>query len=148
MRTDPDPIGSIDAARPVVTATGTAVFFCPDDKVGVRYLRTILATSVPVVIVVSIDGATHFTRKESEDRGVQFLLARDLVFNKTHHALVPRHTRVAHPPAGMDVADLPRLLLSDPIAQYYAWPVDTVVCVERCFGGHEPIPYFRRVALS
>ena len=41
---------------------------------------------------------------------------------------------------------LPRLLTTDAVAQYYHWPVGTIVEIERRFGGHETLLYYRRVS--
>ena len=75
---------------------------------------------------------------------MQFFCARDLAVNVTRHALVPRHERVARAPAAAE--HLPRILESDRVVQYYGWGAGTIVRVWRCFGGHEPTPYFRVVA--
>ena len=98
------------------------------------------------MVVVSTDGPTPFTRKECEGKPVQFLLARQVCVNVTKHHLVPRHVRVDHPPDGMTPDDLPKMFETDPIAQYHAWPVGTVVRIDRRFRGHEPVPYFRVVS--
>ena len=50
------------------------------------------------------------------------------------------------PPAGVTREQLPRILDTDPVVRYHAWPCGAVVRVWRVFGGHEPIPYFRVVA--
>ena len=117
-----------------------------EERVGVKFARNVLEASDSSVVIVSIEGPTPFTRKECEGRPVQFLLARDLCYNVTHHALVPHHERVAEAPAPPD--KLPKILDTDSVAQYHGWPVGTVVRVWRHFGGHEPVPYFRVVALA
>ena len=66
------------------------------------------------------------------------LLARDTVIvNPTKHRLVPRHTLATAAQVG-DLAargvkhkTLPTLLLSDPIARFYAFPSGSVVHIER-----------------
>lgn len=125
------------------------VYFSPDDKVGVKYVRVVWdareADDVDVTIV-SVDGATPFTRKECEGRAIQFFLARDLCFNLTKHSLVPRHVRVDTFPG--KVEELPRIVETDPVVQYYNFPIGTVLRTIRPFGGHEPIPYYRVVVQS
>lgn len=120
------------------------VYMPPEDKVSVKYARTALEQSAKCIIV-SIDGPTSFTKKECEDRPVQFFLARRLCANVTRHALVPKHERVDAPPDGIAVAQLPKLLESDAIVRHHAWPKGTIVKITRVCGGHEPIPYFRVV---
>ena len=68
--------------------------------------------------------------------------------NVTRHALVPKHDKVDAPPPSTSVEALPKILTTDRVVQYYAWPVGTVVRVWRCYGGHEPVPYFRVVAAA
>jgi len=125
------------------------VYVCMEDRVGVKFARSVLdaAVEAPSVstIIVSIDGPTPFTRKECS--AVQFFMAIDLCRNVTRHCLVPRHTRIdtAELPAGMTTERLPRLLETDRVVQYHAWPCGTVVKIKRVFGGYEPIDYFRVV---
>ena len=145
------------------------VFLHGEDRVGVKYARAVIEHCAAGgrdarergrdegrdarergrdegrdAIIVSVEGPTPFTRRECEGERVQFLCARDVVVNVTRHALVPRHERVPRGP--VDAAHLPRILETDRVVQYYGWPPGTVVRVWRCFGGHEPIPYFRVVA--
>ena len=143
------------------------IYFHMDEKVGVKWLRSLLGDDDAMeeghgqgaqdeeqskkrrgvhVVVISTDGPTPFTRKECEGKQVQFLLARHVCVNVTKHHLVPTHIRVDRPPDGMTPNDLPKMFETDPIAQYYAWPPGTVVRIERRFGGHEPVPYFRVVS--
>jgi len=98
------------------------------------------------IIVISIAGPTPFTRKEFERSNVQFFLARDMCYNPTRHSLVPRHEVTSSLPDGVSKDELPRMLLSERIVQYYNWPVGTIVHVHRVFGGHEPVSYFRVVS--
>lgn len=126
------------------------VYLHHEDRVGVKYARSILdANKEPgtCIVIVSTEGPTPFTRRACSEYGtaVQFMLVRDLCVNKTRHCLVPRHERVEAPPPGVEVAQLPRILDQDKIVQYYNWPVGTVVRIRRCFGGHEPVDYYRVV---
>ena len=135
-------------------AAGTAdydVFLHLEKSVGVKWARQVLEAVIEDrrVVLVSLDGPTPFTRKEcAESARVAFMLARDLCVCPTHHTLVPRHERVAAPPDGVDAHALPRMLDTDRIAQYYDWGPGTIVRVWRRFGGHEPVPYFRRVVAT
>ena len=126
------------------------VYVHGEDKVGVKAARHALeARAHPgvEVVMISPDGPTPFTRKECED-AIQFFCARDVCVNVTRHALVPKHERVDAPPPSIQIASLPKILETDRVVQYYAWPVGTVVRVWRCYGGHEPVPYFRVVAAA
>lgn len=125
----------------------THIFLSEEDKVGIKAARVILdAAGDNDVILVSLEGPTPFTRRACEGTRLQFMLARNLCFNVTHHALVPRHERLEEPPSGVTRAQLPKLLDNDPVVQYHNWPVGTVVRVWRTYAGHEPLPYFRCVA--
>lgn len=156
-----DPAGVVASGgmTPVLVGRGEAglaydVFVHAEDKVGVKYARTVLETREGEddnvhCLIVSPQGPTPFTRRECDGKPVQFFLAKELCVNVTKHALVPKHERVAlsdvHPPVASP-AQLPRLFLSDPIVRYHDWGVGTVVRVWRRFGGHEPVPYFRVVS--
>ena len=124
------------------------LFIHPEERVGVKHVRTILEKYPSHLnIIVSLEGPTPFTRKECERKSIQFFFARDLCVNKTKHCLVPRHEVVDEKdlPSGVTLTSLPRIPDSDPIVQYYNFHPGTVVKVQRVFGGHEPIPYYRLV---
>lgn len=140
---------SIEHARPIVTGKGggrvqVSVFLHMEDRVGVKVARSILERTEGNVIIVSAEGATPFTRKECGSR-VQFMMTRTLVNNVTKHKLVPKHRRCDALPEGVTMEQMPKMFDTDPIALYYDWPADTIVHIERHFGGNEPIDYFRVV---
>lgn len=145
------PLDAIEAGTPpVVTGRGgnadVDVYVHVEDKVGVKFARQVLEQRDEEevhVVVVSIDGATPFTRKECEGKRIQFMLARDLCVNKMRHCLVPKH-EVMDGYEG-DVSLLPKISDADPVVQYYNFPLGTVLRVWRVFGGSEPIPYLRVV---
>ena len=116
-----------------------------EDKVGIKFVRALLNKSDDALILISKDGPTPFTKKNCDGERVQFFNICDLCVNVTHHALVPRHER-AQPPDGIESDKLPKIFDTDPVAQYFNWPVGTVIRVMRVFGGDEPIPYYRIVA--
>ena len=60
--------------------------------------------------------------------------------NKTRHHLVPKHERLTELPTGLRAEHLPKLLDSDPIAQYYDFPIGSIVKITRVFGGHQTTP--------
>lgn len=147
------PLAAIVSGEPVLHGREGAtidVFVSHDDKVGVKYARTVLESldDGGLAIVVSLDGPTPFTRRECEGPRLQFFTARSLCVNVTHHCLVPRHTRVDAVPVDVPLDKLPRIIDTDPVVQYYGWPVGTVVRIERVFGGHEPMAYFRVVVAA
>ena len=125
------------------------IYVHASEKIGVKVVRQLVTSeNKSRVVFISIDGPTPFTRKECEKKDVQFLLARDMCRNPTRHALVPLHSVVSDPPEGIQVSELPRMLASDKIAQYYDWSVGTIVRISRCFGGSEPVDYYRAVCLA
>lgn len=149
VQTTQDPMRAILQGRPVLTSDTTDIFIHTEDKVGVKFARSIIEQSGDrTCICVSMDGPTTFTKNEFQGRNVQFMLCKFLIVNITHHALVPRHTLVAAPPSGVDRESLPILMGSDPVVQYYDWPVGSVVSIERVFAGNEPIPYYRLIQAS
>lgn len=143
---------AVDEGQPVLRGRRGArdfdVHVHAEDKVGVKAARSALEAREHDgvgVIMVSVEGPTPFTRKECEGRPMQFFCMRDVCVNVTRHALVPKHERVAAPPAGVACEALPKMLEGDRVAQYHGWPAGTVVRVWRAYGGHEPVPYFRLV---
>ena len=128
------------------TRRRTLVYIHTEEKIGVKHIRSLVdqVKDDCNVIYISVDGPTHVTRKEAKEY-VTFFLAKDIFRNVTKHALVPRHERVDAPPHGVDATDLPVMLESDRIAQYYDWKVGTIVRITRVFGGHETYPYYRIV---
>jgi DNA-directed RNA polymerase subunit H (RpoH/RPB5) len=144
---------------PVATATGsggsrTEVFFCAEEKVGVKHLRAWLdggAADVDTVVACSLDGPTSFTRKEAEASAacVQWFKFRELTVNVTRHSLVPAHRRIKGVPtaAGMPItlSALPLLSTQDQVCRYYGFAVGDVVEITRTCGTQEPVKYYRQV---
>ena len=131
----------------------TCVYIHADDKVGIKFARAVLEmndgeASTNNIVIVSLDGPTPFTRKECEGRNVQFMLTKDVCVNKTRHHLVPKHVPVDDPPPGIGKDSLPKIMDSDPIVQYYNFKKGTILRMQRVWGGHETIPYFRVVAAA
>ena len=159
--TSPDAVGDAIAHGDGHVMTGRRgegggelrVYVHNEDRVGVKYMRAILdacdGRDVDL-IVVSLEGPTPVARKECLAHRVQFMLARDLTVDLVTHALVPAHERVdaTELPPGVAPEALPCLLETDRVAQYYDWPVGTIVRITRCFGGHETTHYFRRVVAA
>lgn len=127
-----------------------SIYIYTEEKVGIKYLRTMEEhrKKRETVLIVSIDGPTPFARKECEESRIQFMNAKSLCVNKTHHFLVPLHTLVDSPPDNVPLDSLPKILDTDPIVQYYDFPKGSIVRIVRRFGGHEVVPYFRMVAAA
>ncbi len=142
-------IGHMQDNRPVVRSPDTVVYFHSEDRVGVKQLRLWAECTEDVVVIVSLDGPTSFTRRESEIHfpRVQFFTFRDLSVNITHHHMVSKHEKWTTP-LDYDTnehADLPVLYANDRVAQYYNYKVGDVVRITRTFGTQEPVYYFRIV---
>lgn len=142
----------VEDTSPAITGRGGTkgddydVYVHSEERVSVKAARAILERSDGVrAIVVSVEGPTPFTRRECDGQLIQFFTARELCVNVSRHSLVPKHEPLADG-CGIDPKHLPKISSTDPIVQYYGWPMGTVVRVWRVFGGHEPIPYFRVVA--
>ena len=136
-------------AKPIVCGYGPAalhVFFHGEERVGVKQLRSgVASSSADWIVIVSLDGPTAFTRKEAEAQHphVQFFGFKDVCVNVTKHELVPRHRAVEYSDHPAD--DLPVLLTTDKVCQYYAFAPGTVVEVTRTAGVQTPTPYYRIV---
>ena len=149
VRAVDDALSEILEGRPVVLSDETLVFVHSEDRVGVKAARAMVEQcDGKLCVCVSIDGPTAFTRNEFQTREVQFMMCRALVVNVTHHSLVPRHRLVDPTQLKVDTRRLPVILDTDPIVQYYNWPVGSVLHVERAFFGSEPVPYYRTVQAS
>lgn len=128
------------------------VFFHTEERVGVKQLRAWTEKrGRDKMIIVSLDGPTAFTRKESETlfQNVQFFTFQELCVNITRHMLVPRHERISRTEVPVDLsescAELPILATSDKVAQYYAYEPGDIIRITRTAGVQEPVYYFRIV---
>lgn len=128
------------------------VYFHNEDRVGVKQLRSwVEASNVDSIIVVSLDGPTSFTRRESEQNyhQVQFFLFRDLCVNITKHVLVPKHEKVTRDELPFELSEsmdeVPTFYTTDKVVQYYAFQVGDIVRITRTAGVQEPVFYFRIV---
>ena len=149
---------AIRNASAIVTAQNEAggqlqVYFSADDKVGVRQLRAWTEECVnDQLVIVSLDGPTAFTRKATEQLAapvVHYFQFRDVSVNITRHSLVPRHRRVDRVPqinhVDIQACDLPKLLVSDRVCQYYAFRVGDIIEVTRHCGSQQEYKYYRLV---
>ena len=146
----------IDDGKAVLTAQGstgkTMVFIDPEDRTGVKLVRTLLEHDANLIII-NIDGATPFTKREVSDVArIEFWQLRELLINPTRHALVPKHTALAeeevealHAERCMLPAQFPVLLSTDIIARWYRLRRGTVVKIDRKGLAHERGVYYRKV---
>lgn len=132
------------------------VYFATEERVGVKTARSLIEdarkrAADPEVVVVSLEGPTPYTKRELEgNANVQFQMAKHLTANRARHRLVPPHRLVTpEERAALGAADseLPRILDTDPVVQYYMFPVGSVVRIDRSCGS-EVRPYFRLVVAS
>lgn len=143
--------------RCVVTGTtptrqAIEILFHNDDRVGVKQMRAWAENrGKDKIIIVSLEGPTAFTRKESESffRNVQFFTFQELCVNITRHTLVPRHEKVSRDQVPISLtaecAELPILASSDKVAQYYAYDPGDIIRITRTAGVQEPVYYYRVV---
>jgi len=135
-------VGAHPIISGIVPSGGSfAVFFHIDDRVKVKVLRQMVDQNYDHIISVSIDGPTSFTRKESETN-MQFFTYKQLNVNITRHTYVPHHERVK---INGELDQFPKLLTTDPIAQYYDFSVGDVIKITRTFGSAEPYDFYRVV---
>ena len=141
--------------KDVATVTGShahkgsvCVFYHTMERIGVCALRSLInKSSADHTIILSVDGPTNFTRKESEGSNVQYFTFKDMAVCRVEHRLVPSHILVdadAHP----EKEHYPKLLLNDPICQYYNFQAGSVVQIDRTAGHSEIYRTFRVVTAS
>ena len=131
----------------------TDVYFHNEERVGVKQMRNWCENSdSTTIIIVSLDGPTSFTRKETEsyDRQVQYFTFKELCVNITHHALVPKHEIVSPEecrtnPFLKHPKDLPRLYSNDKVSNYYNYKVGEIIKITRVIAYSEPCVYYRLV---
>jgi DNA-directed RNA polymerases I, II, and III subunit RPABC1 len=137
--------------------TLTAVHYCNEPKMSVNLMRRLLGVTVACARVAHIIAVVHESvtpfavREQLLDRRIQCFKYGELMFNVTHHVMVPQHRRV--PPGEVDATlrrlratrdQLPRMYSSDPVARYYGWEPGALVCCQRRMFGVEQ-DYYRLV---
>ena len=147
--TTADVINCIKEGVPVLQCAAgdekCSVLFHSEERVGVKHMRAWIDTYKHLIIVVSVEGPTPFTRKESECEGIQFFQFKELVTNITKHSLVPKHVRVANPPKNIQKEYLPKIYTSDKVVQYYDFKPGEIIRIERTMGVQNPMMYYRLV---
>ena len=146
----------VDRDHLTVTGGGATVLLLdPHDassRIGIQALRDAREKHPDQrLIIVSHGGATPFMngRMDTEElRGVEVFTCAQLMFNVTHHALVPPHVRLAPEEAARVLRSigapgpdaLPVLLQSDPVARYYDYADGDVVRIDRSDCGDAGLP--------
>lgn len=145
---------SVDGKRDAMT------YMCTDPKIGIKYMRTIAdkaegASDGGIVIVLSIEGPTSFTRRDSkDDDAVQFLTFRQLFNDISRHKLVPAHRKLSDDERAAvaarynmrQPAQWPVLLLRDPMCAFYDFRCgDVIEITRRGTGAYEEYKYYRMV---
>ena len=104
-------------------------------------------------MLVSLHGPTPFTRKECNPQ-VEFFTYKQLFINITKHSLVPKHELVTNAERQIlkdnyalsdSFNELPKILCTDPICQYYAFSPGDIVRITRTIGTTEPLFFYRYV---
>ena len=127
------------------------VFFSTEDRISVKILRSIMETNeADYVIFVSFDGATTFAKREAlQNWGnrAQFFKYKALVFNVTHHSLVPKHMKCTDPEKcdSAKKEKYPKIPYNDPVCQYYNFEVGDVIQIIRTNGSTHPHNHYRVV---
>lgn len=116
------------------------LFLDREERTGVKTVRMLMEQHPETsLVVIAIDGATPFTRREmAKVEHVHLFHAKELIHNITQHAMVPKHEAV--PPD--EVAAITRtfcvtdeqwpvIFTTDPVARWFAWPPDTIVRIHR-----------------
>ena len=129
--------------------TNIRVIFLIDERVPVRVVRQLMegALDFSKTVIVSMDGPTSFTAKETGTTcplRVQYLKYKDMFTTVTRHHCVPRHSLFTGPREHAD-ADYPKILSTDRVVEYYDFEVGDLVKVVRRFGVPEERPYLRIV---
>lgn len=128
--------------------TSIDVFFMLEERVSVKNIRILMeASTANTTIFISTDGPTTFAKKEAHTQwgyGIQFFRFVDLCMNITQHVLVPRHSLHIGKRNHKD-EHYPRMLVSDPVCQYYNFRVGDLIHVERKHGCVQSFDYFRLV---
>ena len=125
------------------------LFFLLEERVPVRVVRQLMedALDVSKTVIVSMDGPTSFTTKETVSLWsgrVQFLKYKDMYTNVTRHQCVPQHS-LFKGERKYDDAHYPKILITDKVVEYYDFQVGDLVKIVRRFGVPEEREYLRLV---
>tara|TARA_Y100000748_G_C15338406_1_gene426947 strand:+ start:86 stop:694 length:609 start_codon:yes stop_codon:yes gene_type:complete len=127
------------------------IFFSTEDRISVKILRSIMESNeADNVIFISFDGATTFAKREAMQSWgniVQFFKYKELVFNVTHHKLVPKHIKCtdAERCDPKKKEKYPKIPYNDPVCQYYNFEIGDVIQIIRTSGSTHPHSHYRLV---
>lgn len=156
-----DRIMEKDQADPVIVARSEQfgvlhVVFHTEDKVGVKTIRALNVNiengDVSRVILVSNEGPTPFTRKELGDHSaIECFQFKNLIMNITRCNICPAHRMLSEAEAeevsrkfNITSDKWPKIHRRDPVVRYFDWPVNSIIAIDRVFGGG-PSTYYRIV---
>ena len=130
------------------------VFFLMELKIGIKTIRRL----VPLIgqrahgmLLVSVNGATPFTKKELlQTNEIEIVIFKRVVFNYARSTMVPRHRLLSAAEEAQvrtrfktrSEDEWPKLLSTDAIFVYYAFPLGRLIEIER-YVGAEPSTYYR-----
>ena len=95
VETHPNVNDAMESGETVMKGRGRTsidIYFHNEDRVGVKIVRNLIETnSVDLIVLVSTEGPTTFTRKEAEDMNNQFFTFKEQFVNLTRHCILPKH---------------------------------------------------------
>lgn len=158
-----DILNNVKNCEAIVVGTGAKlkkdvhIFFYRENKVGIKFLRTILEKQKnTIVCVVSIEGPTTFTKRDARDnqQRVQFATFKQLFNNISTHTMIPPH-RLLSKEEQQSVREKysihsdsqwPKLLEKDPVSIFYHFQKGDLIEIQRKgIGGQEATMYYRMV---
>uniref|UniRef100_A0A6B2LIN3 RNA polymerase subunit H/Rpb5 C-terminal domain-containing protein n=1 Tax=Arcella intermedia TaxID=1963864 RepID=A0A6B2LIN3_9EUKA len=123
------------------------LFFSKDERVGVAGIRGFYekmhaegAQRCIIVLQTKLSAPAKQAIKETTKIGVkmELFLEEELMFNISRHMLVPTHIPLSNEEKNqllkkykMKESQIPRLLISDPVAKYYAFESGQVIKIIR-----------------
>lgn len=121
------------------------VFFTEEEKMSLKSLKILLENIVKEgilnLVIVLREGISPAAKKfaqECESISITTFMEKDLLFNVTHHRLVPKHRIISESEKQQLLKDkmikenaMPKILISDPIAKYFGAQRGDVLEIER-----------------
>lgn len=159
-RTMGDVIYKIQENEPIFTGENAnsrystaTVYFYNEERIGVKQLRLWNEKHDGLLIIVSLEGPTAFTKREAEQsyKNIQFFTFKDLCVNITHHKLVPKHERLNEEEKKKlnfnenTQNEWPKMYTSDVVCQYYNYDIGDIIRITRTIGYPEPVYFYRLV---
>ncbi len=123
------------------------VYFPEDEKVGVKpirsYINEMTEEGINHAILIIKDGITPFAKSEiitlmASDINIEIFTEKELIFDITEHELVPKHELMTSEEKekllsdfGIKDTQLPKILVTDPVARYYGLKKKDIVKITR-----------------